>query len=135
MKRFRRQVRRNARRKVLERMTARQQAEENVFRFLEWRWKDKLRGQKIPEAHRKIMRRDPYFNMLVAKVLQGEGLALPDRDFTPEIEQAPDGTVTNLFEKELAGDPRLYYCIECDEVEVDRVGELCRDCRNLVGDE
>lgn len=81
MKRFRRQVRRNVRRKVLERMTARQQAEEYVFRFLEWRWKDKLRGQKIPEAHRKIMRRDPYFNMLVAKVLQGEGLALPGSGF------------------------------------------------------
>jgi len=102
-------------------------AEEKVFRTLERRWSDELRGRRIPPAYRAKMRRDANFQKLVDAVLRGESLAFEDRDLSPDVVRNRDGSVRSRMEAELGGYPADFFCPDCDEP-VTQPG-TCEKCR------
>lgn len=105
-------------------------AEKEVFRYLEKRWDHVLEGRRIPAAHREKMRRDPHFQALVAKRVNGEPFIDEDLDHTPDVERRLDGEVTSRIDTELGDDPDRYYCPECGEEQEEPLeGEMCGECR------
>lgn len=113
-------------------------AEQKAFRYLEQRWRKQLHGRRIPKNYRRKMRQDPHFQILVSRVLSGDGLVDDDLDHTPVVERLPDGTVRNRMEEELGGDPRAYFCPECGEEMEEASGGPCSSCtkdhQRLYGD-
>lgn len=101
-----------------------------VFNLLEKRWRQELGGRKIPHAHRQKMRRDPAFKQLVDRALHGAPLVFTDYEQAPAIAQRLDGTVTNAFEEELAGNPLQWFCPECGH-ETETQGEPCVACKDF----
>lgn len=106
-----------------------QEAEAAVFKLLEKRWTGALKGNKIPLSHRNKMRRDPFFQELVARALAGEPIALDSLDHAPETQKNLDGTVSSRMHEELAGDPRAALCPRCGN-DTDNAGEECSPCRD-----
>lgn len=106
-------------------------AEQQVFRWLEERWRHHLRGRRIPKAMRRRMRAEPHFKMLVARVERREPLVADDLDHVPELERNPDGSVTDRLLDELGEDPRAYFCIDCGEELEEPLEGPCEACRSF----
>jgi hypothetical protein len=132
-------VQRNAKRRLVSSFDQKQQAnarklreaEECCFKMLEKRWVAELRGNQIPEAMRRQMRGDEFFQTLVAEVMKGGDMpALEDRDHTPDVQRLPDGSVESRMQVELGGDPRRFMCLSCDE-EVPANVSYCEKCENF----
>lgn len=130
MGRFGKRIRRQqARTASIDRARTRK-AEEEVFRYLERRWDHALKGRKLPAAMREKMRRDPHFQALVAKRVNGDPFIDEDLDHTPDVERRLDGEVLSRVDAELGDDPERYYCADCGEEQGKPLdGETCGECR------
>ncbi len=107
------------------------QAESEVLAYLSRRWKHRLGGHRLtrdnPEVQKMV--RAPAFRGLVEKRLRGEPFVDVDLDHAPDVEQAPDGTVTDRMVDETGGgDPAAYRCPDCGDP-VSEPGATCEPCR------
>lgn len=106
-------------------------AAQQVIKRLERRWADHLPFGSLPKGLAKQLVQSDGFEVLVQVQLRTGALPLPDLDFHPVVERRPDGTVRNLLDEELGGDPAEWYCADCsEELEAPSKEGRCPPCQH-----
>jgi hypothetical protein len=98
-------------------------AEEAVFRALEENWREHLRGRRIPQELRRMMRTDPSFRAMVYHYEKTGGITL---DSAERYVRRVDGTTEDRLATLLGDAPEDFFC-ECGEEKAPSA-DLCAAC-------
>lgn len=103
-------------------------ARRRLLKLLERRWGHRIPyGDRLAEKHRQLLVRTPNFRRMLEVVLESGTIALPDLDFQPEVQTAPNGKVRNLVIEELGAYPEEFFCGDCG-TEIPRGQGRCSPC-------